>query len=232
MPTAIPVAPRRPGDPPTNLLGMTLAHRAMLADLSRLTALAEAVRDRTVRCTPGRARAFARYVELLCESIRHHHAAEDVMLWPVIRAAVGDQVDLRALSGDHAALAPRLDQLQARAAAFRLWRGSPQIAGLMAVELGELSAQLSEHIRVEESEVFPLISAHVRATDWATVEADARAGRRMSFDTPRELAVLTDEERATEACRWGIAMRVLHMVMALGHRKLDRAVFGRNHVSR
>lgn len=149
MPAAIPVASRRPGDPPANLLGITLAHRAMLADLDRLTALAEAVRDRTVSCTTGRARAFSRYVELLCESIRHHHAAEDVMLWPVIRASVGDQVDLSALTGDHGALGPRLDQLQARAAAFRLWRGSPQIAGLMAVELSELSALLSEHIRVE-----------------------------------------------------------------------------------
>lgn len=232
MPTAIPVVPRRPGDPPANLLGITLAHRAMLADLTRLTALAEAVRDRTVSCTPGRARAFSRYVELLCDSIRHHHATEDVMVWPLIRASVGDHVDLSAFTGDHGALVPRLDQLQARAAAFRLWRGSPQIAGLIAVELSELSALLGEHIRNEESEVFPLISAHVSATDWATVQADARAGRRMSFDTPRELAVLTDEERAGEARRSGIGLRVLRTVLALRHRQLDRAVFGRTNLSR
>jgi hemerythrin-like domain-containing protein len=232
VPTAIPVTPRRPGDPDANLLDITLAHRAMLADLSRLTELAGAVRDREVLCTPGRARAVSRYVELLCDSIRHHHAAEDVMLWPVIRASVGDHLDLSELTDDHGALAPRLDQLQARAAAFRLWRGSAQIAGLMAVELGELRALLGEHIHDEESAVFPLISAHVSAADWATAQAGARAGRRMSFDAPRELAMLTQDERSTQARRSGIGRRVLLTVLAVRHRRLDRAVFGRPPLSR
>lgn len=232
MPTAIPVAPRRPGDPAPNLLGITLAHRAMLADLRRLTELAVAVRDGEVRCTPGRARAVSRYVELLCDSIRHHHAAEDVMLWPVIRASVGDHLDLSELTDDHGALAPRLDQLQARAAAFRLWRGSPQLARLMAVELAELSALLDEHIHDEESVLFPLISEHVSVTDWATVQTAARAGRRMSFDTPRELAVRTADERARQDGGTGIGVRVLLMMLRLRHRKLDRAVFGGTRLSR
>lgn len=232
MPTAIPVAPRRPGDPAPDLLGITLAHRAMLADLRRLTELAVAVRDGVLRCTPGRARAVSRYVELLCDSIRHHHAAEDVMLWPVIQASVGDHLDLRELTEDHRALAPLLDQLQARAAAFRLWRGSPQIARLMAVELGELSALLGEHIHDEESAVFPLISAHVSVTDWTTAQTAARAGRRMSFDTPRELAVRTEQERARQDGETGVGLRVLLMALRLRHRKLDRAVFGGTRLSR
>lgn len=154
------------------------------------------------------------------------------MLWPLIRASVGDHLDLSELTDDHGALAPRLDQLQARAAAFRLWRGSPQIAGLMAVELGELRALLSEHIHDEESAVFPLISAHVSAADWATAQTGARAGRRMSFDAPRELAMLTEQERSTQARRSGIGRRVLLRVLAVRHRRLDRAVFGRTPLSR
>lgn len=46
MTTAITTTPRRGGDPAPDLLGVTLAHRAMLADLRRLTGLAMAVRDR------------------------------------------------------------------------------------------------------------------------------------------------------------------------------------------
>ncbi|MFV8265484.1 hypothetical protein ACNQR9_20575 [Mycolicibacterium peregrinum] len=52
--TSTTVSPRRAGDPAPDLLGIALAHRAMLADLLRLGDLAAAVRDRDVICTPGR----------------------------------------------------------------------------------------------------------------------------------------------------------------------------------
>jgi hemerythrin-like domain-containing protein len=231
MPTAAPhvptVAPRRPGDPAPDLLGITLAHRAMLADLHRLTDLAVAVRDRDVICTPGRARAISRYVELLCDSIHHHHTTEDTVLWPVIQAGVGSHLDLSELTDDHAALDPRLDQLRARAAAFRLSMGDRQISGVMAVELAELSTLLTEHVNDEEMEVFPLIAEHVSVTDWASVEAAARQGSRMSFDGPRSLAVMTDDERAHLTQHAGIGLRILLAVLMVRHRRLERAVFGR-----
>lgn len=232
MPATTPVAPRNPGDPNPDVLDMTLAHRAMSTDLRRLAELAGAVRDRDLTCTPGRSRAIARYVELLCDSIRHHHAAEDVMLWPLIRASVGDHLDLSELTDDHRALDLRLDQLQARAAAFRLWRGSPQIAGLVAVALTELTALLGEHIRDEESLVLPAITEHVSATDWATMQTAARAGRRMSFDDPREHAVLNPDERAARARGSGIGQRIHLLVLRLWHRKLERAAFGGTLLSR
>jgi hemerythrin-like domain-containing protein len=232
VPTTIPVAPRRPGDPVPNVLGMTLTHRAMLADLRRLAELVGAVRDHEVACTPARRRAICRYVELLCESVRHHQAAEDVMLWPLITASVGDHLDLSELTDDHRALALRLEQVQARAAAFRLWRGSPQVAGVLAVALAELTALLGEHIQDEESAVLAAITDHVSATDWDTMYAAARAGRRMSFDDPREHAVLTPGERATRIRSSGIGRRARLGVLLLWHRRLDRATFGRTHLSR
>ena len=224
-------SPRRAGDPAPDLLGITSAHRVMLADLLRLSDLAAAVRDRDVICTPGRARAISRYVELLCDSIHHHHTLEDAVLWPVILAAAGDHVDLSELIEDHAALAPRLDQLRARAAAFRLSMGDRHIAGLMAVELTELAAWVTEHINDEEMEVFPLITEHVSVADWATVEKAARAGR-MSFDAPRVVAVMTDDERAVSAQHTEIGQRVLLAGLTLLHRRRERAVFGRRGVSR
>ncbi|OBC09584.1 hypothetical protein A5784_05490 [Mycobacterium sp. 852013-50091_SCH5140682] len=227
MPTTVTVEPRHAGDPAPDLLGITLAHRAMLADLVRLTELAMAVRDRDVICTPGRARAISRYVEMLCDSIHHHHSTEDTVLWPVIQASVGSHLDLSELTDDHAALDPRLDQLRARAAAFRLSMGDRRVAGLMAIELAELSTLLTDHINDEEMEVFPLISEHVSVGDWTAVETAARAGARMSFDGPRSLAVMTDDERTQFAHHAGVGLRMLLAVMRVRHRRLERAVFGR-----
>ncbi|OMB93443.1 hypothetical protein A5733_16225 [Mycobacterium sp. NS-7484] len=226
MTTTSTVAPRLPDDPVPDLRGIAVAHRVMLADLLRLTDLAIAVRDRDVICTPGRARAISRYVELLCDSIHHHHTTEDTVLWPVIVASAGDHVDLSELTDDHAALEPRLHQLRARAASFRLSMGDRQIAGLMAIELAELSALLTEHINDEEREVFGLITEHVSVTDWTAVERAARDGGRMSFDAPRALAVMTADERDALVGSAGIGVRVLFAVLGLVHRRRERAVFG------
>lgn len=226
MSTATEAAPHQTDDPKPDLLGITLAHRAMLVDLVRLTDLAKAVRDRDIICTPARARAIARYIELLCESIRHHHTTEDQVLWPVIQAGVGSHLDLTELTDDHAALDPRLDQLVARAAAFRLSNGDRKVAFMMALDLAELSAMLTEHINDEELILFPLITEHVSVADWGSVEAAARAGSRMSFDGPRSMGVMTDDERAMLAQHTGFGVRALLAVLNLRHRRLQRAVFG------
>ncbi|MGV0810362.1 hemerythrin domain-containing protein [Mycolicibacterium boenickei] len=235
MPTAAPhvptVAPRRSGDPEPDLLGITVAHRAMLADLRRLIDLAIAVRDRDVICTPGRARAISRYVELLCDSIHHHHTTEDTVLWPVIQASVGSHLDLSELTEDHAALDPRLDQLRARAASLRLSMGDRHVASLMVIELAELSTLLTEHIEEEECDVFPLITEHVSVADWSAVETTARKGGRLWFDGPRSLAVMTDDERAQLTGHGGIGLRIVLAVVGFRHRRLDRAVFG-THIPR
>lgn len=226
MSTATEATPDQTDDPKPDLLGITLAHRAMLVDLVRLTELAKAVRDRDIICTPGRARAIARYIELLCESIHHHHATEDKVLWPVIHASAGSHFDLTELTDDHVALDPRLDQLVARAAAFRLSNGDRKVAFMMALDLAELSAMLTEHINDEELSLFPLITEHVSVEDWASVEAAARAGSRMSFDGPRSMGVMTDDERAVVAQHSGFGLRAVMAVLSFRHSRLQRAVFG------
>jgi len=224
--TTVTVTPRHAGEATPDLLGITLAHRAMLVDLLRLTELAKAVRDRDVICTPGRARAISAYIEMLCDSIHHHHTTEDEVLWPVIQASVGSHVDLSELTDDHAALEPRLTQLRARAAAFRLSVGDRQVAFVMAIELAELLALLTGHINDEELEVFPLITEHVSVSDWEGVEAAARGGSKASFDLPRSMSVMTDDERVRMTQTFGIGARAMFAVLRLRHQRFDRKVFG------
>lgn len=222
----IQVTPRRASDPQPDLTGITLAHRAMVTDTRRIAELLTAIGDGRLPCSSTRARAISRYIDLLCESIHHHHTAEDAVAWPVIEASAGIHVDLAELTEDHAALDPRLDQLRARAASFRLSGGDATTAAAMAKELSDLHTLLAEHIVEEEREVFPVIASHVSVADWETVEQAARKSGRTSFDGPRTIAVMTDAERERMGAKIGPLVRILIAVLSIRHRRFDRAVFG------
>lgn len=172
---------RRPGDPDPDLSGIILTHRAMVTDTRRLAELTTAVAQRRVPCSPGRAKAAARYVELMCESIHHHHTMEDEVLWPVIEASAGDLIDLTELTEDHAALDPRLDRLREHAAAFGR-SADPELARPLAAGLADLHRLLEAHIADEERDLFPVIRRYVSIKDWESIEKAARRTGRLSFE--------------------------------------------------
>lgn len=217
---------RRPGDPEPDLLGISLAHRAMVTDVGRVAALTSAFADGGMTCTPRRARAVARYVNLLCDSVHHHHTTEDQILWPVIEASAGGSVDLTELTEDHAALDPRLDRLRALAAGFRLNVGDKESAAPLAAGLTELHGLLHEHIADEEREIFPVIRQYVSVDDWAAVEKAAQRSGRMSFDGPRTVAVMTEQERVALSETVSPILLALITVLSVRHRRFDRRVFG------
>lgn len=209
------------------LLGITLAHRAMLTDVGRLVAAVAEIGDGREPCSARRADAIARYTELMCESIHHHHTMEDDVLWPVIDASAGGIVDLTELTDDHAALDPRLDIIRHRATAFRVAGGDRRTAMLLAAELADLHNLLSEHIAEEERDVFPVIRQYVSVNDWQTIEKTAQRTGRLSFDGPRTVAASTEEERAALAKEVNPILRLLLTALAWRHRRFEDEVFSR-----
>ncbi|MCG5432995.1 hemerythrin domain-containing protein [Mycobacterium sp. MYCO198283] len=220
------VSPRRAGDPTPDLTGIRLGHRAMVTDSRRIAEVVTAIGEGRLRCTATRARAICRYVDLLCESIHHHHTTEDEVLWPLIQASAGEHVDLSELTADHAALEPRLEHVRARAAELRRSGGDAITAASLGAALTDLHTMLAEHIVEEEREVFPVITAHVSVGDWQAVEKAAQKGGRMSFDGPRAMAVMTDDERAQLAHSIGPVLRIVIGALSVRHRRLERTVFG------
>lgn len=216
---------RRPGDPDPDLSGITLTHRAMVTDTRRLAELTAAVAQRRLPCGPKRTKAVARYVELMCESIHHHHTMEDDVLWPVIEASAGDFIDLTELTEDHAALDPRLDRLRVHAAAFGR-SADPEMARPLAAGLADLHRLLEAHIADEERDLFPVIRRYVSLKDWESIEKAARRTGRLSFEGPRILGVATDVERATLAAGVPGPLTLLLRYLAARHRRFERAVFG------
>ena len=218
------VTPRQPHDPEPELIGITLAHRAMLTDVTRLVTAVTAIGEGRQRCSTRRAQAIARYTDLLCESIHHHHTVEDTVLWPVIDACAGGVVDLTELTDDHAALDPRLEIIGHRANAFRI-AGDRRTAALLGAELGDLRNLLTEHIAEEERDIFPVIRQYVSVADWQVVEKTAQRTGRLTFDGPRMVGAATDDERAALAKEVSPALRLLLAVLAWRYRKFADEVF-------
>ncbi|MBL1075052.1 hemerythrin domain-containing protein [Nocardia sp. 2] len=206
-----------------DLLGMRLAHRAMISDTARFADLLRDIATGTTDCPPARADAIGDYLHLLCDSIHHHHTIEDQVLWPLLRGT--GAVDVRDLEDDHAQLDPLLDAIRVRTRAFV--RGATESAAQLADHLSQLHAMLAEHIADEENTVFPVITRHLDAAQWSRVEAAARDGAKMSFELPRMFGMCTPEEWERATAEGGFLLKVLLRVFGRGFRKRERLITGR-----
>ena len=202
--------------------GLLLAHRAMLRDLDRLAGLTADLAAGG-RLPGKRAAAIAAYLEDLCDSIHHHHSAEDEVLWPVLERSAGAHVDLTELSDDHAVLDPRLARIRSGAAELR---ARQVVAPELAADLADLRDTLHEHIADEERTIVPLIRRYVTDAEWNRVEATIRKrGAKMSFEVPRILAVSTGAELAEARREGGIPVALMIKLMPLRFRRRERRVF-------
>jgi hemerythrin-like domain-containing protein len=204
--------------------GLFLAHRAMLKDLDRLGDLLTRLAAPAGGLDSRRAAAIADYLDDLCESIHHHHSAEDDVLWPVLERTAGAHVDLTELSDDHAVLDPKLHRVRAGARALR---AEGRVPAALAADFGDLRDTLHEHIADEEKTIVPLIRKYISDAEWATVEAQIRRrGAKMSFEVPRILAVATASELAGISAEGGAPVALMIRILPIPFRRRERKVFG------
>jgi hemerythrin-like domain-containing protein len=204
--------------------GLFLAHRAMLKDLDRLADLTARLAERDRPIERKRAAAIAGYLDDLCESIHHHHSAEDDVLWPVLERTAGAHVDLTELSDDHAVLDPKLQRVRAGA---RVLRAGGRVSATLAADFADLRDTLHEHIDDEEKTIVPLITKYISDEEWATVEAAIRRrGAKMTFEVPRILAVATATELAEIRADGGAPVALMIRILPIPFRRRERLVFG------
>jgi hemerythrin-like domain-containing protein len=205
----------------TEPTGLLLAHRAMLKDMDRMS-------DLTSRLAGGptearRAAAIAAYIDDLCDSIHHHHSAEDDVLWPVLVRSAGAHVDLTELTDDHRVLDPKLARIRAGAAELR---STGRVPADLAADLADLRDLLREHIADEERTIVPLIRRYVTPEDWKRVESTLRKrGAKITFEAPRVLAVCTEEELADIRREGGLPVAIMIKLLPGPFRRRERRVF-------
>ncbi|GID29344.1 hemerythrin domain-containing protein [Paractinoplanes brasiliensis] len=204
--------------------GLLLAHRAMLRDLDRCAALTADLARNSPRLDRKRAAAIAGYLSDFCDSIHHHHSAEDDVLWPVLERAAGAHVDLTELTDDHAVLDPKLARIRSGAAALK---AGHIVSAELAADLADLRDTLREHIADEERTIVPLIKQYVSDDEWNRVEsAIRRRGAKMTFEVPRILAVATEAELAETRREGGFPVALMIRLLPLPFKRRESLVFG------
>lgn len=131
---------------------------------------------------PASADALRKAKRYFVQAAPRHTADEEESLFPRMREALpadaGSRADIERLHGDHDhadTLHARVDEL------LGVWLGDGVLPGEEAAELiallENLDALYREHIRVEESVVFPLAGKLLSDTDLLQVGAEMRARR-------------------------------------------------------
>ncbi|WP_062986803.1 hemerythrin domain-containing protein [Nocardia anaemiae] len=208
-----------------DVTGMKIAHRGMIADTRRFAQITARIAAGSP-CPPRRAAAITEYLNLLCDSIHHHHTIEDDVLWPVLIASAGPAVDVRELEDDHIHVDELLATLRTRAAAFAVASDKQAAAAALAETLETAHTLLSEHIADEEKVVFPIIDEHVTLEDWARIEKAAKQGGNLKFEVPRVLQHATEPELVRMKQDAGLAIRLMLKVLVRGFNKREAIIAG------
>lgn len=152
---------RRVLDSDVDFSMMYFAHDAFARDLDRMTTAVE----RGVISAPSTAARWA----LFAKQLHIHHTAEDVSLWPSLRAAVStsDEVAvLDAMEDEHAELEPQLAAVEAALA--------DRQALAAAARVRELATSLGAHMRHEENAALPLVATYLGTAGWEAFGRDIR----------------------------------------------------------
>ncbi|GAA3155292.1 protein kinase domain-containing protein [Nonomuraea roseoviolacea] len=198
-----------------DLTASYVAHRAMLADLGRLTELL----PEAGAVSAAREAATRWYTRSLLSAI-HHHVHGDEALWPLVARAAGDAFDLSPYAGGHEALGPLMERCRAAVDGdlARLGR-----------ELKPVLDLLAEHIAGEEAELFPIITERVPPAAWARAErrvAGQVPVRQMAFRVPWLDRHATGEETERILAGSGRSSRMFLALTRPGYRRRERLAFG------
>ncbi|MFI6299033.1 hemerythrin domain-containing protein [Nonomuraea sp. NPDC050790] len=208
--------PRHGGEREPDLTSMYVIHRAMLADLRRLTDLLA----RPGALGVARTAAMRGYVSSLLVEIDHHHANEDDLLWPIIERTAGRAVDLSLFTDDHEALEPLLRRCR---------EAVPGHPATLGAELTGLLALLDAHIAEEESDLFPIVSRFVpyQAYAWVEKQVARRATvKELTFTVPWLARHATEPELDGLLAEAGLPFRVLLALTRGGFARRERLLFG------
>jgi hypothetical protein len=149
--------------------------------------------------------------ELFKKFLHVHHTAEDMSVWPVMRAALAGRPDrlavVDAMEAEHAKIDPLLASIDA--AVLDRDSGHQRLGDLVDTLVTELTA----HLVHEETEALALIDDTLTLEQWKHFSDDHRA--RIGDDAPRYLPWLLD--KADEDVAAGILGRMPEQLINAYH---------------
>jgi hemerythrin-like domain-containing protein len=146
-----------------DLSDFVLANRALRSG-ARVLADAVTAIAAGAPCSRERQHAIVWFAEHVLHEVAEHHRKEDDILWPVIVASAGGQVDLDELCDEHGVLDGVLHRASNLLRIFDI--DGPSGARTLAAVFTELADDLDEHIARDEERLFPVIRRHVSVRDF------------------------------------------------------------------
>jgi hemerythrin-like domain-containing protein len=178
----------------TSSQDMVIVHRVFRREFALLPALLRDVADGDTE----RVERLGDHVRLLLDVLDHHHAGEDLLLWPRLRERAPERVALfDAMDADHTGLHELLGEL---AALLVTWRGTAAASDAQALAdaVEALGPPLLAHLDREEDEVLPLIDALLTQEEWNALGERAFA----ALDPADAMIVLAQMGEESPAAEW------------------------------
>jgi Hemerythrin HHE cation binding domain len=110
--------------------------------------------------------------------LHFHHASEDLLLWPVVRAKITDSAGselLDAMEAEHARIDPMLAAAEA------------ELAGGQRPELADLAAAVTGHLDHEEQAALPMMDRVLTQQEW---DGFVEGTRKLDGDLAQNPAIL------------------------------------------
>lgn len=183
--------PRAPAD--TSM--MRIVHDALRRDLERLSSVLGDDHG------PRQTAAIAAHAEWMMDFLHAHHAGEDTGLFPAVRQRRAEAAELLDdMERDHGDIAAAVDRVRCAAADLRDPRRTRSRSDLGAA-IDDLRTRLVPHLRREEDELLPVVSACLTHEEWTAIEQEHFVRTRSMLELGLEghwlIDETTDADRAT-----------------------------------
>jgi len=119
--------------------------------------------------SPGRVTFLADHIDFGLEMLHHHHASEDLLLYPLLLERVPEQAAMtEEVAHEHQVVESSLDSA---VAACAVWRQHPTVetGEALAASLDHLNQVLQPHLDDEEQQVVPLAAVTLTQQEWDAV---------------------------------------------------------------
>ena len=179
---------------------MRIVHDALRRDLAR----AESALRGDPPPGPARQRAIAAHLAWMMQFLRAHHRSEDEGLYPLVRQRAEQRAPevlelLETMDRQHHTIAPAIGAVEVAAAALGVDADDDPSALLTALD--DLAASLLPHLRQEEDEAMPVVSALVTNAEWQALEQKynlkPKSFAQLGFEGHWLIDDGSDEDRAT-----------------------------------
>ena len=194
---------------PADTTMMRIVHDALRRDLAR----AQSTLGADPPPGPARRRAIAAHLAWMMQFLRAHHRSEDEGMYPLVRQRAeqrGPEVLelLETMDRQHHAIAQSISAVEAAAAALQADATDVAMRPMLTA-LDDLAVSLLPHLRQEEDDAMPVVSALVTNAEWQANEQrnniKGKSLAQLGFEGHWLVDDVSDEDRA----------RVTHLVPAI-----------------